>query len=217
MPDIEERLRTALDAAAAGLAPTTDARAALERRLDRRRRVRRIGAVSTAAAVVAVVLGVVPVVASQEVPPVTARPPAAAREVPHELGTVVRGGETLRAVGYLRGAEYCTALSPRSEGTCEPVPTWPQGPGSSLVQSRELLNGDPADDTGTLANRLLFLTDPRVATLTVRRGDGSAVAVTRFARNEHAAAFLADFAGPTDGFGYTARDAAGKIVEEAIT
>jgi hypothetical protein len=222
MPDIEERLRTALDTVASEVAPTTDARADLERRLDRRRRIRRIGAASTAASVVAIVLGVfVPVVASQDVAPVTTAPPTAARGTQHELGTLVQDGESLRAVGYLRGAEYCTTLLPRGERTgrptCEPVPTWPQGPADSLVQSRELLNSDPADDTGMLANRLVFLTDPRVTTLTVRRGDGSVVAVTRFARNEHAAAFLADFAGSPDGFGYTARDAAGKIVEEALT
>lgn len=172
-------------------------------------------------------LGVfVPVTASHDAPEATAPAarPDAASGVPHELGTVDRDGTSLRAVGFLRGARYCTALQSRDDPagqtarpTCEPVPTWPEGPGRSLVQSRELLNGDPADDTGMLANRLVFLTDPRVTTLTVRRGDGSAVAVTRFARNEHAVAFLADFAGPPDGFGYTARDARGEIVEEAIS
>ena len=86
-----------------------------------------------------------------------------------------------------------------------------------LVQSREVLNGDPADDTGMFAHRLVFLTDPRVATLAVRRGDGTAARVTELDRDEHAAAFLADFAGPSDGFGYTAVDADGKVLEQAIT
>lgn len=196
MPDIEDRLRTGLATLADEVAPSEDPRAGLERRPRRGepgRAARRFG---------------------------RADAPPGGREPP-ELGTVVRDGATGHALGYLQGDRYCTMISWPGDRTvrptCEPVPTWPVRPGGMLVQSREVLNGDAADDTGVLANRLVFLTDPRVATLTVRRGDGTAVAVTELGRNEHAAEFLADFAGSPDGFGYTARDSRGTVVEEAIT
>ncbi len=225
MPDVEDRLRTALGALAGEVAPSENPRAELRRRLDARRRaIRRVPALTAAAA--AVVLGAVfvPVVASQDGPAVVdphGSAAAPAGELPR-LGTLVRDGEPAQALGNLEGDTYCTAVLLRGDTgtvrmTCEPVPAWPEGPARSLVQSRELLNGDAADDTGLLANRLVFLTDPRVATLTVRRGDGTPVEVTEFDRNEHAAAFLADFAGPADGFAYTARDREGTILENAIT
>lgn len=225
MPDIEDRLRSGLGALADDVAPSEDARAELDRRVAARRRVlRRAPLLTAAAAAVVVAVVFVPIVTSRDEPApgvatATATAASPGRELP-VLGTVDRDGARLRAVGLLKGDMFCTALEKPDRTmrlTCEPVPTWPEGPGSSLVQSRELLNGDPADDTGMLANRLVFLTDPRVATLAVRRGNGTAVSVTEFDRNEHAAAFLADFAGPPDGFGYTARDTAGRIVEDAIS
>jgi len=224
MSDIEERLRTGLAVLADELAPSDDPRAELDRRLGARRRaVRRAPVLIAAAAAAAVVAVFVPIVASQDSPSTgvqAARSAPAGSELP-ALGTVARGSETLRAIGYLDADQYCTALEHPDDKTirlsCEPVPTWPEGPAESIVQSREVLNGDPADDTGMLANRLVFLTDPRVVTLSVRRGDGTAVRVTELDRNEHAALYLGDFAGPPDGFGYTARGADGHILEEAIS
>jgi len=226
MSDIEERLRTGLAVLADEVAPSDDPRAELDRRLGARRRAARrapvVVAVAAAAAVVAVF---VPIVASQDSPPEGVRAPTtstmrAGTELP-SLGTLVRGGETMRAVGFLDAGQYCTALEHADAKTvtltCEPVPTWPKGPGESIVQSREVLNGDPADDTGMLAYRLVFLTDPAVATLNVRRGDGTAVRVTELDRNEYAALYLGEFAGPPDGFGYTARAADGRVLEEAIS
>jgi hypothetical protein len=227
MPDIEDRLRSGLATLADEVAPSEDPRAGLARRLTARRRaLARRPALTAAAAAVVVAAVFVPVVAGQDAPPSAGpagsnRPTAPPAEEMPTLGTVTQGGRSGNAIGYLQGGQYCTTIAWRGDRThrltCEPVPTWPEGPGGSLVQSRELLNGDPADDTGMLAQRLVFLTDPRVATLTVRRGDGIAVPVTELDRNEHAAEFLADFAGPPDGFGYTARDAHGTILEDAIT
>ena len=223
MPDIEERLRTALGALADEVEPAEDPRAELARRLDARRRPGRVPAI--AAAVTAAAAIVVAVVFLRD----TGHPDVAATDAPGgatgvrlaELGTVTRDGETLRALGYLQGGRYCTMVLARDDRTgrptCEPVPAWPDGQTGMLVQSREVLNGDPADDTGMFAHRLVFLTDPRVATLAVRRGDGTAARVTELDRDDHAAAFLADFAGPSDGFGYTAVDADGKVLEQAIT
>ncbi|HEY7591922.1 MAG TPA: hypothetical protein VH969_02105 [Actinophytocola sp.] len=231
MPDIEERLRAGLGVLAEEVASSDDPKAELDRRLAARRRARRRAPALTAAAAAVVVTAVfVPVVANQDSssPSQSNGGSAAAamsttrpgRELP-VLGTITRDGETLRAVGYLQGTEYCTALAHSGDRTvrlrCEPVPVWPMGLGPSLVESRELLNGDPADDTGMLANRLVFLTDPRVATLAVRRGNGTAAQVRELDRNEHATLFLADFGGRPDGFGYTAWDADGKLVCEGIT
>lgn len=225
MPDIEERLRTALNTLADEVPPSRRATAELRSRLDARRRTRMPVLTAAAAALVVLVVAVlVPIMKRDDVPAGQAN--QAAPTTPDaplpELGTVLRGGETLTAVGYLDGGQYCTALLLRGERAgrlaCEPVPArWPGGPANSLVETRELLNGDPADDTGMLAQRLVFLTDPRVTTLTARRGDGTAVRVTELDRNASAALFLADFAGPTEGFGYRARDSAGRVLEEAIT
>jgi hypothetical protein len=218
MPDIEERLRTALATLADELEPAEDPRADLTRRLDTRRLPGRVAALAAAVTTAAAVVIAVAFLPSTRPPaPPTAAPPQPYGEQLANLGTVVRGGEKLQALGYLQGSKYCTTVTRDTDRTtrptCEPVPTWR----GMLVQSREVLNGDPTDDTGMFANRLVFLTDPRVATLEVRRGNGTSVTVTELDRNEHAVAFLADFAGPPDGFGYTARNAAGKILEEAIT
>jgi hypothetical protein len=227
MPDIEDRLRTALDALADEVPPSESATAELTSRLSARDRARmRVPVLTAAAAALVLVVGavVVPIMTRDNVPAGQANraaPTTSGAPLP-ELGTVVRDGERLTAVGYLDGRQYCTVLllrgSPAGRLSCEPVPAhWPGGPANSLVETRELLNGDPADDAGMLAQRLVFLTDPRVATLTARRGTGTAVRVTELDRNASAALFLADFAGPTEGFGYTARDSAGRVLEEAIT
>jgi hypothetical protein len=225
MPDIEERLRGALRTLADEVEPAADPRAELARRVGvRRRRAGRVPAVAAAVTAAAAVVAAVTFLSGAPrpaAPAQTTTPTTPAGEQLADLGTVVRGGESLRAVGYLQGDRYCTMLLSRGvrthRPTCEPVPAWPDGRTGLLVQTREVLNGDPADDTGMFAHRLLFLTDPRVATLTVRRGDGAPAAVTELDRDEHAGAFLADFAGPADGFGYTALDADGKVLEEGIT
>jgi hypothetical protein len=226
MSDIEERLRTGLAVLADEVAPTDEPRAELDRRLGARRRAARRAPVIVATAAAAAVVAVfTPIVASQDPPsagaPAGSKPTTSAVAELPLLGTLVRGGETVRAVGYLDADQYCTALAQPGDKnvtlSCEPVPTWPEGPNKSFVQSREVLNSNAADDTGMLAHRLVFLTDPQVATLAVRRGDGTAVRVTELDRNEYAALYLGDFAGPPDGFGYTARAADGRVVEEAIS
>jgi hypothetical protein len=221
MPEIEDRLRVGLNALADEVTPSEDARAELTRRVAARRRLLRRAPVLTAAAAAVIVAAVfVPIATNRDAPTAVRSPAATApsgRELP-VLGSIVRDGARLRAVGQLDGANYCTAVESSDRSvrmTCEPVPTG-EGPDNWFVQSRELLNGDPADDTGELANRLVFLTDPRVATLEVLRGDGTAVSVVEIDRNEHAAAFLADFAGPPGAFEYTARSANGEIVAGAI-
>ena len=224
MPDLEDRLRTALDELAGEVPASEHPRAELDRRFAARRR--RPLLVAVAAAAVAIVAVAVPVALGRDAPP-PAEPPAASPtpSAPaglFELGEFTDDGRRWQALGHLDGDRFCTMILPvpteqLGEPVCEPVPTWPDGPAASLVHSRAPLGARTVDDRGNLAQRLVFLTDPRVERLAVRRGDGSPVAVVEYGRSEQAAVFFADFAGPTDGFGYTARDAAGNVLEEAIT
>ncbi|MPZ80980.1 MAG: hypothetical protein GEV28_11495 [Actinophytocola sp.] len=234
MPELEDRVRGALGGLADEVPGSQNARAELDRRLgaDRRARRRRPALVAAAAAVVVAAV-VTPVALNQNDPtadrtrPATSGspPPSLLEQVagPFELGRFTTSEGPWQAVGYLQETRYCTVVVPDGaplDGatfTCEPVPTWPSGPADSLVQSRSPINGDASHDTGPLPNRLVFLADPRVATLAARRGDGSEVAVSTLGRTDHAVAFLAEFGGSTQGFGYTARDKNGAIVEEAIT
>jgi hypothetical protein len=64
---------------------------------------------------------------------------------------------------------------------------------------------------------LLFVTTPDVASLEVRDGMGAPVQVSQFTHPGQLAVYIADFPVSYAGFGYTARDAAGNVVEEAIT
>lgn len=225
MPDLENRLRTALDDLAGEVPASSHPRVELDRRLAARRR-RPLLAMAAAAAVVVAVAVAVPVALNRDAPP-PADPPVAspAPSAPvglFELGEFTDDGRRWQALGRLDGDRFCTMVLPvptekLGEPVCEPVPTWPDGPAASLVSSRAPLGERTVDDRGNLAQRLVFLTDPRVERLAVRRGDGSPVSVVEHGRSAHAAVFFADFAGPTDGFGYTARDAGGNVLEEAIT
>ncbi|OLF04265.1 hypothetical protein BLA60_41590 [Actinophytocola xinjiangensis] len=114
---------------------------------------------------------------------------------------------------------------PTLEDTCEPMPAWGI---AHVVESRALGHVDlpmPAAVRAELTDRMVFLLAPEVARLDVRRADGSLLpAWTRYdqlvgvAPVEKGRGFVfADFAGPTEGFGYTAYDSAGNVLEEAIT
>ena len=173
MPDIEERLRTALGALADEIEPAADPRTELAGRIDARRRAGRLPAIAAAVTV------------------------AAAAVV---------------AVTFLpaSGRPRCPRPPRRPGRQASSSPTWARscGTGSGCARSA----------TCTAAGTARwFLTDPRVATLQVRRGDGTAVPVTELDRDSRAVLYLADFAGPPDGFAYTATNAEGKVIEEAIT
>lgn len=232
MPELEDRLRTALATLADEPPASPRPRAELDRRVAARRRTRRRVPALAAVAAAVVIAVAVPVAVNQQAPvagqtPATSasRPPALPELVagPFELGRFTTSDGPRQAFGYLRETRYCTVVVPGGaplDGatfTCEPVPTWPSGPANSLVQSRWPINGDATHDTGPLPNQLLFLADPQVATLTARRGDGTEVAVSTLGRTEHVVAFLADFGASTLGFGYTARDGSGAILEEGLT
>ncbi|HEY0454090.1 hypothetical protein [Actinophytocola sp.] len=240
MIELEDRLRAALTGLAEELPDSADPRAELGRRLDARRRGRRRGPALAAAAAAVVIAGVlVPVALNQDdqpprtgsaatgglpTTPATSAPRLPGLVVgPFELGRFPTSGGVGQAFGYFQKDRYCTTVVPDGgalEGatfTCEPLPRFPAAPANSLVQSRMPLNGDGSHDLGPLSDRLVFLADPRVATLTARRADGKQVPVRLLGRTDRVTGFLVDFGEASEGFGYTARDRDGTILEDAIT
>jgi hypothetical protein len=106
---------------------------------------------------------------------------------------------------------------PNSAG-CLDEPSWPAGQPEPKVHTRAVLpapNGPVA--SGPLPGLLLFLTVPTVASLDAREAYGASVPVRELVRTADLALFVGDFGQSTDGFGYTAYDSSGAVVEQAIT
>ena len=93
---------------------------------------------------------------------------------------------------------------------------WPAGQPNPLVHSRSVLGGATLD-SGPLPGMLVFVARPVVATLEVRDGPGAPAPVREVDRADGVALFVADLGVSTQGFGYTARDASGAVIESAIT
>jgi hypothetical protein len=232
MPDFEERLRTTLTAIADELPPERGARAELDRRLaDRRRRGPLLAA---AAALVLIAAVAVPVVLSRDSAPTgkpTGTPPPSTGTVPparvaHQflIGEFTTDEGPRMAVGYVDDVNYCTAVvadwpsADRADFTCIPLRwEWPEDQPRGVVFSSLAVNGHDLNDRGPLPHKLVFITDPRVRTMSARRGDGTGVGVHRVGGSAGGNVFLADFGGPVDGFGYTAYDGDGNVLENAIT
>jgi hypothetical protein len=145
---------------------------------------------------------------------------------PIELGRFTEDGVDRTAVMQVEqvsvGERMCVMVVP-GDGShvpgagCVPVPTWPTGPENvGYVMTNAVLPAG-APDTGPLPHLLLCMTAPQVASLDVRRGDGGPVEVVMLAVSPAAKFYLADFQGPTGGFGYTATDSTGNVLETAIT
>jgi hypothetical protein len=137
------------------------------------------------------------------------------RRAPKEPDRDIVSAEATVLAGHANRAvhEALLQLTPRQRQ----VPRWPSGPQhSTRVETRSVL-AEGGLDSGPVPGLMLFLADPVVTDLEVRRGDGSGVSVRELDRIDGLALFLADFAGSTQGFGYTAYDGAGNVVESAIT
>lgn len=238
MNDLDDRLRTTLNELAGTVAPNPHARADLERRLARRLPRRPVLVAAAAAVVVAAVA--IPVALNQSGAPTPGVPPSVTDSaeprttttLPNGAGPIVLGrfdhyGASVAAVlsvtAMTDGEHWCIDVSGPVEdtldlpGDCGVVPTWPANvPPGSVVVTHPVL-GEQAPDSGPLPHLKLFMTSPQVTTLVVRRADGQPVSVNQLAATPGATFYLADFAGPTEGFGYTAKDAAGNVLEDAIT
>jgi hypothetical protein len=231
MNDLDDRLRTTLGDLADGVPSSPHARADLDRRLARRRTGRSTLAVAAAAVVVAAGV-VIPVALNQADEPGGQRASTATTQTPPTsvppgsvglliLGSFTEGGVEKSAALVLQDDQWCVAAMenvipvPLQEN-CEPVPTWPQQESQSLVRTSSVL-GDGTLYGGPLPNLLLFVTAPNVETLEVSAGDGEPVSVRVMASRLDAKFFLAEFSATPAGFGYTAKDAAGNVLESAIT
>ena len=238
MTDLEDRVRHTLHVMAGAVPPSEGARTGFARRVAARRRARRSALVAAAAAVV--VAGVaVPVALNQDTahtagpattapPPGTrAQPPAGTEADPWVITRFTEGGTGKAAVFWVTagaGRRACMALRPADgarEPDCTPLPeTWPTGPGPGTnVLTRGVLSSH-IEQTGPapLRNWLVFTTAPGVTRLEVRAGDGTPVpAAGGFGTTGGVTFRFYDFGGPPWGFGYTAYDARGEVVESAIT
>jgi hypothetical protein len=87
----------------------------------------------------------------------------------------------------------------------------------SKVETRSMLGGPEKPASGPLPGLLLFITVPEVSRLEVRAAYGEPVPVKQLVRIPELALFLADFGTSYEGFGYTARDSAGNVIESGIT
>lgn len=169
---------------------------------------------------------------SAQVPPPSDPAPGDLLLAPVSIGEFTDLGQRWNAVVYAEhdaeGNQFClvamptnaepdsTAHHPASQG-CEPIgpDTWPIPPADSLVATRTPLS--VGIDSGPLPNLMVFVTAPQVTALEVRAGDGSPVDVAKLGATDSFTVYLATFDGSTQGFGYTAKDASGAVVEQAIT
>jgi hypothetical protein len=228
MNDIEDRLRTTLHELADTVPPSPQARADLDHRLTRRGR-RPLLVAAAAAVVVAAVA--VPVVLNQgggqvATPPVMTSTPPPTSEPGNlvKLGIVV--GAEADKTAWLKvnadGTGWCfVETSPGAAPEfleCEATPDWATAqPPNSRVLTRAVLEDDHAPYSGPFPNMLLFITAPEVATLEVREAYGQPVRLNRVPGLAGGTMYLATFPETHAGFGYTAWDAAGNVLENAIT
>jgi hypothetical protein len=232
MNDLDDRMRSRLEDLADEVPSSPHARADLDRRLARRRTRRSTLAVAAAAVVVAVGVAI-PVALNQADEPGGQRAATATTQTPTTsvptgsvsliLGSFTEDGVEKNAALVLQGEDqWCVVAVVNKEppvlwrDDCEPVPTWPQRESQSLVRTSSVL-GDGTLYGGPLPNLLLFVTAPNVETLEVSAGDGEPVSVDVVVSRLDAKFFLAEFSATPAGFGYTAKDAAGNVLESAIT
>lgn len=104
---------------------------------------------------------------------------------------------------------------PRSAG-CAGMSDWPADAPPSKVHARSPLRAD-IPGGGPLPGLLLFTTAPEVSRLDVRGAYGEPAKVTQLARTADLALYLADFSASSVGFGYTAWDASGAVIETGIS
>lgn len=235
MNDLEDRLRDSLHDLADTVPSSVNARADLDGRLTSgpwRR-----GLLMAAAAAVVVAAVAVPLAISGSEPedtPAATMPPGPPEPTetgdatlpgylagPVELGRFGDHGAVLSVQPKGDGEQMCIAETvpagqPIPGATCEPVPpSWPAKP-MGFVLTRSVL-GENVPDSGPLPHLMLFVVGPQVHELDVRAAFGEPVPLDLVAETPGARFYLADFGGSTQGFGYTAKDASGAVLENAIT
>lgn len=247
MMDLEDRVRNTLHDLADTMPASRHARADFERRLANRRRGRGpVLAIAAAAAVVAGVaipvalnrdtnhqVGTATTTPSAPTSQATGGPGAGTEADPFVIATVTDSGVEKAALLWVAegsgGQQMCWQLRPVDENDsasppapeCDPVPaTWPNGPhGGQHVLTTGVLSSY-IEGTGPVAlrNLMVFVTAPNITRLDVRAGDGRVVENRNAFRLANGVTFsVADFGELPWGFGWTAWDAQGNVVESAIT
>lgn len=234
MMDLENRLRSTFTEMADEQPPSADPRGDLERRLATRGRSgwRTPVLVAAAAAVVAAVA--VPVVVfsgsggSGSLPAGSAgtQPNTQSSEPGESEFPMPDRGEGRDPMGGYRdngtfwsffaiagGVEVCSAEADLEALTCSEA-QFGEPPEGHAVLTFAL---DPAN--GPMGSKTLFVSSPQVATLEVRDSAGANVGLVTLGPDGGGtpSIYMADFGGPADGFGYTAKDADGNVIEEALT
>lgn len=236
MNDLEDRLRSTLHNMANDVPASQHARADLDRRLAGRGR-RRPLLVAAAAAVVVAAGVAVPValnrgdgpsgqgVATQ---PTSVTQTSTTSPLPsslHVIGSFEEDGVhksvALSVDEGNPGDTWCAVeVVPRGqkasrEPNCFMVPiSWPE---RSFVLPYGLFNEDDLPNSGPVPNLMVFVTSPQVTTLEVSAGTGGSVSVTKVVARPGATFYVATFPGTSDGWAYTAKDAAGNVLASAIT
>lgn len=148
--------------------------------------------------------------------------------MPAELGRFTEDGVAWVARAFTEqrpdGAEWLCIVGVPVDGperehpnsSCSVPFVWPQGNPEPVVDTRSVLGGRTID-SGPLVGLMVFVTRPNVARLVVRDGPGAEVPVRELGRDATLALYLADFGGTSQGFGYTAYNGAGTVLESAIT
>jgi hypothetical protein len=146
------------------------------------------------------------------------------------LGSFIEDGVTKQATLAIApgsaGEEWCVdevvpvGATVRRPNDCSPLPTWPMyEPPGTLVLTHTVFGGTTATTlySGPLPRLMLFVTAPQVTSLEVDDGAGEPVPVHQVIARPGATFYLAEFPDTPAGFGYTAKDAAGRVLVTAIT
>jgi hypothetical protein len=230
--DIESRLRATLHDLADTVPPSGNPRADLEQRLASRSR-RPVLVVAAVAAVVAAVA--VPVILGRHGdlvggPTDTTSPSPTADFVPRStvIGEFdkdgVHGQLVLTIEKWDNGHEMVCekGIAPghpdAGTGGCSQVPArWPEGTYAGAPPGvKGWVSGD-ASISSVLPNQWVIMAAPRVASLSVRREDGSWVPAELVAESPRVKAFLAEIEGGYErSYGYVAKDAGGEVLEQVV-
>lgn len=247
MPDIEDRLRCALHDLADEVPTTPDARAGLTRRLTGRRRSPVWAAAAAAVVVAAAVAVPVALsgnsppatgIGTGGAPSITTSPPAGSSAPVYPGYLMPPTPVVWDRHGEPGGAPHLALSLSDSMMLCWQVMRFTDDPGDTpqrcerlpdlgageLVVTRapaEVALDMPPELRAMAANWMVFLASPEVMTIVARRADGTeAPSVMIYADGFESGTLTvgtADFGGPTEGFGYTAYDRDGTVLEEAIT
>lgn len=226
MMDLEQRVRRELHDLADSVRLPTDPRADFERRLTERpapetRSPGRWPTMLAAAAAAVVAAVAIPMALNGNGPGgdpvrVSSSTPAAPPVQKVVLASVVDQGVESEAILTVDGEIWCLDIeySTAPKSWCQTA-TWPRqadGVDNGWVLT-QLVLGEELSPADTTPDRMLFVTAPAVSTLVVTDAAATAVPLREVATSENARFYLAEFPVTHEGFRFTAKDAAGNVLD----